>query len=52
LDQVADGIAQGAVSAIEAGFDWVEVHGANGYLVYQFIHPKTNLPTEYLWRLA
>jgi len=47
LEQVADGFAQGAVRAVEAGFDGVEVHGANGYLVYQFIHPKTNLRSDF-----
>ena len=46
LEKVADGFAEGASRAIAAGFDGVEVHGANGYLVYQFIHPKTNLRTD------
>jgi 2,4-dienoyl-CoA reductase-like NADH-dependent reductase (Old Yellow Enzyme family) len=42
LDAVADGFAQGAARAVDAGFDGVEVHGANGYLLYQFIHDRTN----------
>ena len=46
LEQVADGFAEGAKRAVAAGFDGVEVHGANGYLVYQFIHPKTNHRTD------
>jgi 2,4-dienoyl-CoA reductase-like NADH-dependent reductase (Old Yellow Enzyme family) len=46
IHQVVDGFADGAKRAMEAGFDGVEVHGANGYLLYQFIHPKTNLRTD------
>lgn len=43
MEQIADGFADGAARAVEAGFDGVELHGANGYLLYQFIHTSTNL---------
>ena len=46
IGQVVQGFADGARRAVEAGFDGVEIHGANGYLIYQFIHPKTNLRTD------
>lgn len=35
-----------AKNAIEAGFDGVEVHGANGYLVDQFLHDGSNTRSD------
>ncbi len=46
IEAVVQGFAEGANRAIEAGFDGVEIHGANGYLLSQFINPKTNLRTD------
>ncbi|CAM2188137.1 N-ethylmaleimide reductase [Paraburkholderia sacchari] len=44
--RVVEDYAKAAVHAIEAGFDGIEIHGANGYLVDQFLNPKINDRTD------
>ncbi len=44
--QVVEAFRQAAINAKEAGFDGVEIHGANGYLLEQFLQSHTNLRTD------
>ncbi|KAK9723074.1 hypothetical protein K7432_002134 [Basidiobolus ranarum] len=46
IPNVVDSFKQAALNAIEAGFDGVEIHGANGYLINQFINPNSNRRTD------
>jgi N-ethylmaleimide reductase len=46
ISNTIEEFAQGARNAIEAGFDGVEVHGGNGFLVHQFLADNTNLRTD------
>lgn len=49
LDEITDIVeqfAQAARFAKEAGFDGVEIHGANGYLLEQFLKDGTNKRTD------
>jgi N-ethylmaleimide reductase len=42
IKQTHDEYVKSAELAIQAGFDGVEFHAANGYLLEQFLNPKTN----------
>ncbi len=46
INKVIAEFVQGAKNAIEAGFDGVEIHGANGYLVDQFLRSNSNKRTD------
>ena len=43
---VIDAFHRGAQNAQAAGFDGIELHGANGYLIDQFLQDSTNLRTD------
>ena len=43
---VVEDFRRGAANAKTAGFDGVELHGANGYLIDQFLKDKTNKRTD------
>ncbi|EGU48488.1 N-ethylmaleimide reductase [Vibrio ichthyoenteri ATCC 700023] len=46
IKQVIEQYRQAALNAIEAGFDGIELHAANGYLINQFIDSEANLRTD------
>jgi 2,4-dienoyl-CoA reductase-like NADH-dependent reductase (Old Yellow Enzyme family) len=46
VEQLAEDFIAAAVRGQRAGFDGVELHGAHGYVLCQFISPETNLRTD------
>jgi N-ethylmaleimide reductase len=46
IPAMVDAYRQGAKNARQAGFDGVEIHGANGYLIEQFLQSRSNLRTD------
>lgn len=46
ISQIIEDYRQGAANAKLAGFDGVEIHGANGYLLDQFLQDSTNTRTD------
>lgn len=46
INSTIEEFAQAAKNAVTAGFDGIELHSANGYLLEQFIRPNTNQRTD------
>jgi len=46
VNQVVNDFVNAAKNAMEAGFNGVEIHGANGYLIEQFLNPLVNNRTD------
>ncbi|GAB3631198.1 NADH:flavin oxidoreductase/NADH oxidase [Microbacterium shaanxiense] len=46
IERVVDGFRAAARRALDAGFDVLEIHGAHGYLLHQFLSPLSNLRTD------
>ncbi len=45
IPEIISGFVKAASNALEAGFDGIEVHGANGYLLDQFLRDSANKRT-------
>lgn len=43
INQTVNEFVIASQNAIKAGFDGVELHGANGYLIEQFLNSETNI---------
>ena len=46
IDQIIDDFGKATKKAIDTGFDGVEIHGANTYLIQQFFSPHSNRRTD------
>jgi len=46
IDEVVNEFAIAASNAVKAGFDGVEIHASNGYLLHQFFAPCSNTRTD------
>ena len=42
IKELKDNFVKAAKRAIEAGFDGIEIHGAHGYLIHEFLSPLSN----------
>ncbi len=47
IEQTQKDYVQASINAIKAGFDGVEIHGANGYLIDQFLNVASNQRTDH-----
>jgi len=46
IRELQDYWVQCARNAVEGGFDGIEIHGAHGYLIHEFLSPKSNKRTD------
>jgi len=46
IDHIVDAFRQATLRAVTAGFDFVEIHAAHGYLLHEFLSPLANQRTD------
>lgn len=46
IKEVVSGFKKAAERALKAGYDLLEIHGAHGYLIHEFLSPLTNKRTD------
>lgn len=46
VKQQVQNFKEAAKRAVKAGFDIIEIHGAHGYLIHQFLSPLSNIRTD------
>lgn len=46
IDDLVAGFGRAAGLGVQAGFDGIEIHGANHYLIHQFFSPRANRRTD------
>ena len=47
IEEIVDKFADSALRVKKAGFDMVELHGGTGYLLAQFVSPRTNIREDH-----
>ena len=46
INELVQNFKDAAKRAVNAGFDVIEIHGAHGYLIHQFLSPLSNIRTD------
>ncbi|WP_313001620.1 alkene reductase [Chryseobacterium gleum] len=46
IEEIITAYVDAAKNAVEAGFDGIEIHAGNGYLIEQFLNPNVNIRTD------
>lgn len=46
INEITEKFKEGALRAHKIGFDAIEIHGAHGYLIHEFLSPVTNKRTD------